>query len=608
MPQALLPLIAALGVPGLVTATGTLTVLGQLIGAGLGVALTIGVNLLFAPRGPKPQDVKGVVRSSVAPRQKHYGQVRVGGHLMFIETIDGDLFQVVALGQGPINQYVTFYADDNELTLEGVTTGFATNEPYDGDSIEIDNKLGTASQDAFATLVQEASQWTVNHRLRGVAAVLCIARGVKQERVSEVYPNRIPVVNAVIRSVSVFDPRTSVTEFSTNLALCLRDYLVSADGARVDASLIDEASFSVAADICDEDVPIKAGGTIKRYHGGLTYSFDSEPKDVLERFLAAMDGRLYLNADGQIALLVGKWVEPTITLTDEHVLEFDFEDGAGPFRSANEIIVKFTHVEADYSEATADPWRNETSISEEGAVLSVAPEMYEIQHHNHARRMAKILERRAMPRWLGTIRTTLYGLRCFDQRWISLQVADLQIDETVEITKWTLDPGTMTVVMEVQSFAADAYDFNPATEEGTAPTVPEEPQETGIPAPAEVTLQARSETLGDVDTSYTDTDTIYDEVTGNETTQNEVIRATTVNAYVLVARVPDPPSQSLEVRFEYRRTSDQEWSPMDSNRGYFVGRSPPVSQGETYVARAQYRSFGSASGWTLSPEVTVPSA
>lgn len=563
MPVAIVGLIATLGVPGLVTSAGGLTALGGVLSAGIGLGLNFAASLLLpGPSKPKPKDVQGVVRASVSARARHYGRGRWGGSLSLIESQEGALYQVVCLGQGPIDAIETYIVDDRLLTVD--VDGWATSDPYGGITVQILSRLGTTTQAAYQPLIDNlpTGVWTSEHRARGIADALLIANPVTQEAFATIYPNRIPTLNVIGRGALVFDPRDSSTAWSSNLPLCLRDYLTSEEGARIPASMIDDVTFAAAADIADEDVPIKAGGTIKRYHGALSYSFDEEPRSVLERFLAAMDGRTYLTPEGKIGLLVGKWVAPTVTITDDHILEYDMEDGSGAHLSANEILVKYTQVEANYAETTADAWRDETSIAAYG-VLSRSPEIYEIQHHNHARRIAKILAHRANPRWKGTIRTHLFGMHALDQRWITVQLGDLDIDEDFEVMGFKLDTTTspVSVILTVQSFSSDAYDFNPATEEGTAPAVPDDVEETPIPEPASVVLSGTTD--------------------------------------LVELAVSTPPSPALEIQAQWRRDPSGNWKDFPLNDDG-LGETGPVAASQDYRARARYRSAGRQGAWVLS--------
>jgi hypothetical protein len=113
--------------------------------------------------------------------------------------------------------------------------------------------LGTADQAADADLVSESLLWTSNHRARGIAYIYA-----RFEYSADAFPNGVPVITTVVQGKKVYDPRTETTAYSSNAALCLRDYLISSGVAFT--SEIDDTLFSTAANICDETVTLDAGG------------------------------------------------------------------------------------------------------------------------------------------------------------------------------------------------------------------------------------------------------------------------------------------------------------------------------------------------------------
>jgi len=116
---------AVLGTAAALTALGT--VLSGVIGVGLSIGLSYAANALFGqkPSSPRPQDVSGVIRQSVSARTRHYGRVRAGGSVVFVETEMGNLHQVIVYGEGLIDAYERFYIDNTVYTLSGGTSGMA---------------------------------------------------------------------------------------------------------------------------------------------------------------------------------------------------------------------------------------------------------------------------------------------------------------------------------------------------------------------------------------------------------------------------------------------------------------------------------------------------
>jgi len=92
-------------------------------------------------------------------------------------------------------------------------------------------------------------------------------------------------------------------------------------GLGIPPARIDIASFSAAANICDESVALAAGGTEPRYRADGVFSEGDDPGLVFENLLAAMNGVLRDNG-GQFALdiLVNDLASPVIDLTEADVI------------------------------------------------------------------------------------------------------------------------------------------------------------------------------------------------------------------------------------------------------------------------------------------------
>lgn len=472
MPVAIVGWIAAAGVGGLVSAAGTLTAIGNILAGVIGIGISLGINALFGakPTTIKPQDGKGLVRQSVAPRTKHYGRIRSGGSLLAIETQNGNLHQIAYQGEGPVDGFEEWYVDDRLVALD--VNGFVQAEPYNG-KVRILWRKGLPTETYYADMAAAfPTIWGPSYRGDGMATAYITAFGVKQQNFNSVYPNRLPTLNSVRRGCPVYDPRSGVRAWSENLPLILREFLTDSDGAQIDASYIEDNDFKTAADVGDEVLITNGGGTVSRYHGQLSYSLDAEPGDTISKLLIATDGRLFLRPSGKIGYLAGKWYEPTVSIPDGALAQYELSDGSGPLREANEVTVKYTNVLSNYSEGTITPWRDEDDVSLSGQVKSIPIEAYEIQNHHHGRRVAKLKSRRSNPRWQGTITTDLRGMEAWDQRFIRVQVLDLGIDfESFEVKSIQEGDDDMTVVMEIVSMTAEAYELT-SDEEGTPPLTP----------------------------------------------------------------------------------------------------------------------------------------
>ncbi|MFT4129971.1 hypothetical protein [Labrys sp. (in: a-proteobacteria)] len=573
MPAAIVGLIAAMGVPGLVTTTGALTTIGTVVSSVIGLGLSLGASyalqLLNQPKTKKPSDVQSVVRQSVPPRMKHYGRRRIGGTLAMIESWYNGLIQIIYLGEGPADAIEAWDIDDRVCTLQGETpVGFRG-----AGLMTIVYRLGTEDQAAFPrTMSIYPDLWTPAHQGKGCIAVELVARNVDPEVVNIAYPNKFPVLRATGRWAIIYDPRTGETKWSNNLALIMRDYLTHRDGLQIPAAYMDDEDFKQAAADSDSVLPTTSGGTVARYHGALSYALTDDPQDIIARLIRATDGRLIIKGSGKIGFSVGVWRAPDVTIPDGVLVSYELKDSSGPLQQSNEIVIQYENELGRYAQATAQPWRDEADISASGQTKTATLECYEIQNHNHARRIAKIAWHRKSPRWQGTVRTNLYGMKAKDERFIRLQVADLDIDDTFEVQSWSLDDNTMTVTMEVLSFDGSIYDFDPATEEGTPPTVPIEPNSTDLPPPQNVV------------------------VTGGR----REITAGTYAATILVTWTVPANAGNARGAVEISLADADEWTPVAVSGGAVRAEAAPLQDGALYDVRVRLvGSGGTPSDWVL---------
>lgn len=500
-PVSAAPLAAV--VAGIATAAGASVAVANIIGAVVVAGLAVAASLLFRTPAPKPSDVAGVIRQDVPVRWVHYGRRRVGGALMFIETNSGNLSQIVAHGTCFCEAYERTFLDGRELVLDGSgqVTGIVTDDPeeenpYPANAVYVLTMPGWSEQAALTTMLTTfPAIWSSAHRLRGIAYSYILAGGLGSDDFNKAYPNRIPQIEQIGRFSRPLDPRTGSIAWTRNLALQLADYLASPDGLQIPREMINTARLIAAANLCDQEIVTADGDTIGRWHGGLSYQMDAEPASVISRFLPAMDGRLTLLPDATIAIDAGAFVEPTVILDDSCIIAYELRAGGDPATEANEVVVKFTYAAADYAEASSDPWRNEADIAESGQTKTLSIEAYEVETHNHARRIAKLAAARALPAYQGTVTTNLKGLEAWDQRFVRLRGTMYGLDHVFEVQAVSFDPDALTVTLTVIAFDGSAYDFDASTEEGTPPDVGDAATTVTIDAPTGLAAEAGARTV-----------------------------------------------------------------------------------------------------------------
>ncbi len=152
---------------------------------------------------------------------------------------------------------------------------------------------------------------------------LCLGRTLVYVRMGfddAVFPSSIPNVSFVIDGKSdILDPRTGLRGFTSNAALCIADFMSllpqkGGFGLALGTD-IPSAQLIAAANICDELVPLAAGGTVKRYTCNTFVQLNMPRGSILKDMLSSCAGRLSYQG-GQYSIFPAAWVAPTLQLSD----------------------------------------------------------------------------------------------------------------------------------------------------------------------------------------------------------------------------------------------------------------------------------------------------
>lgn len=301
------------------------------------------------------------IKQPVQPRNVIYGQIRQGGTIGFIESTDDDKFlhMVILVASHEIQEYTTIFLNDEALTLSGNDT--TSPDQYDN-KVKVYTQPGTTTQTAHTALIADSSKWTSDHRLRGIANIY-----MRFEFDRDAFPRGIPNVSALVKGKKLYDPRTSTTAYSANPALAIRDYLTNSTyGFGADASEIDDTSFTTAANICDEQVTLAAGGTQNRYEIHGSFNTSQSPKQVLEQLLTSCGGTIFFS-NGKFHLKVAKYTAPTITLTEDNLRgAISLQTRRSRRDNYNAVKGVFAPATTNYIPADYPSYTSSTFVTEDG--------------------------------------------------------------------------------------------------------------------------------------------------------------------------------------------------------------------------------------------------
>ena len=275
-------------------------------------------------------------QSNIDPIPVVYGKRKVGGVRVFVSTGGGKkneyLYMAIVLSEGNIEAIDQIYVNDK----------LHTHSDYSG-LISVDKKLGGDNQGYSSLLSGADDSWGTNHRLRGVAY---LAIRIKYDQ--DVFGG-IPEVQCVIRGRRVYDPRTSTTGYSTNPALCLRDYLTNSRyGKGLPTSAIDDTKFSAAANEYDgTETPYTGAAVITWIECNARLDTGKTVFDNVKEMLQGMRGLLPYT-DGKYGLIVDKSETSSFDLTPDNILSDITVTDAGKGKRFNRVIAKFPNPAANW--------------------------------------------------------------------------------------------------------------------------------------------------------------------------------------------------------------------------------------------------------------------
>jgi hypothetical protein len=452
----------------------------------------VGPALLFAPKVPTPEFGRSVKRQPIPDRVSGYGRARLGGAYMLYETDgtnEGLALNVFAMHDGLIAGWGDIYLNDQTVVVgldTYVESGTDLRYGKEGDLVRIETRLGEPTETNYSAVnLARPDVWPTDARGDGIASLMMIAKAKFKENFTRDYPNGLPLPSAVGDLQYCWDPRLgargTITDDadkaasatwvggSQNPFLQLLDYMTNPDtgmGLPLSRFLPNIAAWEAAADVCDEAVPLAAGGTVPRYQSGGSYLHATAPADVIATILATCDGWLAQDATGCFTVQAGEYVEPVVSIGEEHIVSLSRQFYREDERATNEIVVSYTDPNFDYTEVQTTPWRREADIAARGHVRSQPLALPWVQNNSQARRLAKIAAYKATAPVSGVLTTTLDGLRAWSERRIRIQApsdGDTMSDIVVDLLPLTLNPDN-TVSIPFVSSDPDAYDWTTAEE------------------------------------------------------------------------------------------------------------------------------------------------
>jgi len=461
----------AAGIGGAFAAgSATAAFFGSAIGS---IVLSVGLSLVSSALAPKPQSVDPGDRmvnyaQPISYMETAYGEVRNGGVLgMTVMGRDVLTYDVprpgrhyaVILASHSINGVLEHYLDDT--LCEFNEDDIAITEPFGNGTkassiASVRTYNGQPGQVADPAFVASIPEWTEAHDMAGLAYAAIFARKPSSDRFQVIYTNGdiwqyAPLIQGHDR---IYDPRTESLGYTNNAALIIAHEIVHRLGGTVDWDAV-----AVEADVCDELVTTASGGTQRRWTINTLIADDQEWEEIRTTLMAACDGIMFENPDGSVGFHVGRWIEPTVTLTDADFLSINITEGH-EIGTATQFVAQYVEPANLYRRTPTGPY----VADPEGRRITREVVIAAVDNYDQAvRLMARTAAiDRARYRVAGTLKMS--GRQLQGQRFVRIEHADTGFSSVIEVGKLVLAEDRVSYRFEGVSTSAADFAFDALTQ------------------------------------------------------------------------------------------------------------------------------------------------
>jgi|GEM_PF-6521058 len=285
--------------------------------------------------------------------------------------------------------------------------------------------------------------------------------------------------NPIIRRAGLDENLLASQDFTTGFGT-LSGSSVTVTQGHLASVEIDRAALITAANICDEAVTLKAGGTEARYTCNGAFETSTVPSEIIAGMLSAMAGRLVYSG-GVFQIFAGSYLTPTATVTDG--------DFRGPMsltlaKSKRDLYngVKGVYVSPlnNWQPSDFPPFQNAAYVDEDGEEMWADVEMPFTTSAPTAQRLAKIQLERNRRQITGVLPLKLskYGISTLDV----IQITHSRFgwtNKTFEVVSLNLvqdsggsDGALIGVDVSVQETDSNVYVWTPSVDEQNVDAFP----------------------------------------------------------------------------------------------------------------------------------------
>lgn len=492
MPQAI-PIIGAV-----VSGASATAVIGQAV---VGIGLSIGASYLARKLQAQPSTSATTTQGMQlslnydpnGPRQWAFGTCASAGTLVYHNAYGpngNDYLQLaLKLADTTCDSIVSLYVDGKSCSVSGssadgnVTGSNVSN--YSG-NLWAQFHDGAWSQTADADLVAKSGgEWTSSFRGRGV----CYLRTTAKYSADK-FKNGRPNFVAVFKGAKLYDWRKDSTnggsgshrwddestwEWTANPAVILYNYMRGVKvngnkvgGMNVPASALPVDVWTEAANVCDENVNLKAGGTEKRYRASGLIDLTGEHATVVRDLLSSMAGSL-VDAGGVWKLYAGAARSSVLTLTDADLLSEEpvtLSPRLSRSMLVNAVFGSYSDPSQNYQQTALPPRISPADETADGGSQLV--ENYGLPYVTSGTQGQRILEIfRRRGRYQRVISLTASAVAAVLEAgdWITLTSDRYGLDTVLFEVVQATSRRDMTTELELREVSNSIYAWTPASDE-----------------------------------------------------------------------------------------------------------------------------------------------
>lgn len=552
---------------------------------------------------PKGKDVS--YAQADAPWQIIYGRFKTGGIISFIYVDPATkwLHMVITYACHEVNAVKGLFLDDKQVSFPNGVDRWCDGDFAPDSSSKVfmaaQNK-GAVAQTANADLIgQLPTYWTSDDKQSNRAHVylILVFHNV-------LFAEGMPEIMLDVEGKKVYDPRTGQTaywdsfsnEIGKNAALVAADYLTDSNfGMGVSWDDIDTSTnvggLQWAADICDESVPLKAGGSEKRYQVSGAIDVGISPQEMLEELALSMAGNIVF-IDSKWRFFPGKYITPTITLTEDDLLEPPTINRlVSKSEIFNTVRGEYVSAENDYEVTDYPPSSNSTYVNEDGGEKFYDMPFNLVVSGTQCQRIAKIEleETRRQQSFEADFNLKAYPLLVGDTVMLNMSRYGY-VNKVFLVDDWkfsfnsSLIPVVSLVLHEIDS---NAYNWNETIDENSVTQAPA----TSLPDPTASTVPTGL-------TLTSGTNELYKRTDGTIFSRLKVAWTPITDVFI---------SESGKVQIQYKLTSSGTWSnaiEVDGDQSFT--HILDVKDGSAYDVRIRSKNgIGAVSAWVTGSHTVI---